>query len=177
MAAASSILLAGILILEAQMKNILGLTVIAVLLSISWTAWGADAKDAVEKARAEREAIAKERELSSGYTLTDPPDEITNKDNKKIIARGTITGEVVDVDEFNITVKSSVSGKTAIYIPIWKDKGPDPVVTEAISKLSKDDKVEIKWFVNDHLRIETIRKIMSFGTKNEAPAKKMEKQE
>ena len=104
---------------------------------------------------------AKEPAAAAAQRFADPP-EAWQKDERRIVARGMVVGTVVEKRRTSVTVKSS-SGKTARYIPRWiggaprQGGGPEKRIVEAISRLRPGDRVSVKWYVNDHVRIEDIQ--------------------
>ncbi|MBL7037056.1 MAG: hypothetical protein ISR77_00430 [Pirellulaceae bacterium] len=92
--------------------------------------------------------------------FTDPPEEWA-KDERRIVARGTVVGTVVEKGRAFVIIRSD-SGKTAGYIPRWiggnpsDGGGPEKRIVDAISRLRVGDRVTVKWYVNDHIRIEEI---------------------
>lgn len=90
----------------------------------------------------------------------DPPASVVNGREDKITDQGTVVGTVklvggaagkafVDV--------TSVSGKTARYVPEWKQHGQDADTVKTVKSLHVGDKVSVEWYVNDHLRIKSIK--------------------
>jgi len=93
--------------------------------------------------------------------FADPP-EAWPKDERRVFAHGTMVGTVVEKGKASVTIKSE-SGKTARYIPKWiggapsRGGGPEKRIVEAISRLRTGDRVSVKWYVDDHVRIEDIQ--------------------
>jgi O-glycosyl hydrolase len=91
----------------------------------------------------------------------DPPDTWT-KNERVISARGTVVGTVTAKGAAWIEVQSQ-TGKTARYIPQWvggmpaAGGGPEAQIVQAIARLNVGDRVTVKWYVNDHLRIEDLQ--------------------
>jgi len=90
----------------------------------------------------------------------DPPETITNKDDTKVIDKGKVKAVVLQTSAVQnrawLEAKSE-SGKTAKYVPVWKKDGQDKEMVKAISKLNAGDRLEIEWFVDDHLRLKSIK--------------------
>jgi hypothetical protein len=92
--------------------------------------------------------------------MADPPDTWT-KNERVISARGTVLGTVSAKGPAWIEVQGQ-TGRTARYIPKWvggmpqAGGGPEARIVQAIGRLNVGDRVLIKWYVNDHLRIEDI---------------------
>jgi len=89
---------------------------------------------------------------------TDPPTQ-RSRDDRVVIARGTVTGTVTAKGSNWIEVRSP-SGKVNRYIPEWHggaSGGPDRQTVNAIARLKTGDQVIIDWYVNDHLRISRIQ--------------------
>ena len=93
--------------------------------------------------------------------FTDPPKEWV-KDERRIVARGTAVGTVVEKGKASVMIRSD-SGKMARYIPRWigghprDGGGPEKKIVAAISRLRPGDRVTVTWYVNDHIRIEEIQ--------------------
>ena len=95
--------------------------------------------------------------------FTDPPEQWA-KDERGIVARGTVAGTVVEKGKALLVIRSG-SGKRAGYIPRWiggnpsDGGGPEKRIVDAISRLRPGDRVTVKWYVNDHIRIEEIQPV------------------
>ena len=106
---------------------------------------------------------AKESAAVPAGQRTDPPSE-WGKDERRIVARGTVVGTVVDEGKAFVDIRSD-SGKTARYIPRWsggmprEGGGPEQRIVDEISRLRPGDRVTVKWYVNDHIRIEEIQPV------------------
>ncbi|HUT88566.1 MAG TPA: hypothetical protein VMY37_03665 [Thermoguttaceae bacterium] len=103
----------------------------------------------------------KESAVAPAGRFTDPPKEWV-KDERRIVARGTAVGTVVEKGKAFVVIRSD-SGTSARYIPRWigghprDGGGPEKRIVEAISRLRPGDRVTVKWYVNDHVRIEDIQ--------------------
>jgi len=117
------------------------------------------AKDVLVTVGAKRPA-GKKQGAGKGQTSQDPPAK-RSRDDRVIIARGTVVGTVVNKGRAWIQIRSD-SGKTHRYIPPWRGGsprdggGPDKQIVAAIRKLKAGNRVRVKWYVNDHLRIADI---------------------
>jgi hypothetical protein len=95
-------------------------------------------------------------------TFSDPPAP-TTKDDRTITARGSVVGTVVNKGKAWVEVRSD-SGKTTRYIPRWvggmpaQGGGPEARIADAIARLNVGDRVAVQWLVNDHVRIQEIRR-------------------
>lgn len=75
--------------------------------------------------------------------------------------RGDSGLRVVEQGRAWIAVKS-IYGKAARYVPKWiggnpaQGGGPEAKTVEAISRLQNGDRISVKWYIDDHLRIESI---------------------
>ncbi|NQT53338.1 hypothetical protein HQ576_14870 [bacterium] len=93
-------------------------------------------------------------------TQGDPPAERA-KDGRTI-AHGVVTGTVARKGKAWLEVRSA-SGKTTRYIPHWSGGmprdggGPDKATVRAIAQVQVGQRVSIRWAVDHHVRIETIR--------------------
>ena len=89
-----------------------------------------------------------------------PPDRST--DDRITIARGTLVGTVARKGRAWVEVRSE-TGKTERYIPEWRGGmprdggGPDAGIVAKIGQLNVGDRVSVKWYVNDHVRIDDIQ--------------------
>ncbi|GEM_PF-2031289 len=85
----------------------------------------------------------------------DPPENITNKNDRIIIEDGNVIGKVKSTGKDFLEV-TSINGKTARYIPEWKNGGYSKDMLRTIDRLKPGDLVSIQWYVNDHIRIKKI---------------------
>ena len=90
----------------------------------------------------------------------EPPTVTTGGSDLKITDEGTVIGTVSKVGPAFVDV-TSLSGKTAHYVPEWKsaDHGPDRSIVKFIAGLNIGDKVSVQWYLNDHLRIKNIERL------------------
>jgi O-glycosyl hydrolase len=120
----------------------------------------------VDRTKAARKDVvvnvaAKESSLAPAGQFTDPPAQWA-KDERRIVARGTAAGTVLEKGRAFVVVRSN-TGATARYIPRWTGGnpsdggGPEPRIVEAIARLRAGDRVKVRWYVNDHVRIEDIQ--------------------
>ncbi len=92
---------------------------------------------------------------------SDPPD-TRAADDRIIIARGVVLGTVIATGRAWVEVRSD-SGKVSRYIPEWRGGaprdggGPDTQVVGQISRLKAGDRVRVRWYVNDHLRVDSVQ--------------------
>ena len=84
----------------------------------------------------------------------DPPENTEKVSSEKvIIARGKVTAVIKEKDNGNRWVRAvSTTGQSKNYMWPWRDAS----IYFKISRLKVGDKVVIKWYVNNHLRIKDI---------------------
>ena len=101
---------------------------------------------------------------ASALKSTDPPEKRTpGKDGiKNAFAKGIVVGRVKAKGKTWIEV-TSVSGQTDRYVPEWQGGGPNKKVVARIARLKVGDRVAVKWYVNDHLRIYSIARLEAAG--------------
>ena len=88
----------------------------------------------------------------------DPPAVIAHPQDGKTSDEGTVVGKVKELGKAYVVVLSE-SGQTARYIPEWKGNasgGPDNDIVKCLATLKVGDRVSLKWYVNDHIRIKQI---------------------
>ncbi len=89
-----------------------------------------------------------------------PPDRST--DDRVVIARGTLVGTVIQKGRAWVEVRSE-AGNAERYIPEWRGGmprdggGPDAGIVAKIGRLNVGDRVSVRWYVNDHVRIDDIQ--------------------
>ena len=78
-----------------------------------------------------------------------------------VISRGTVVGVVTNKAEAWVEVRSD-TGHTHRYIPRWMGGaprdggGPEHRIVSAIAQLSIGNRVTVKWYVDNHVRIVAI---------------------
>lgn len=48
-------------------------------------------------------------------------------------------------------------GKTQRYSAPWAGNGPDPVIMQAMGRRNIGDRIEFRWYTDDHVRLSTVR--------------------
>lgn len=107
----------------------------------------------------------------------DPPEEraVGKEGLANAIARGTVIGTVSRKEARWVEI-TSLSGKTARYIPEWvggmpaDGGGPDRRVLEQIARVRVGEQVRAEWYVDNHLRLLGIHRIGP-PAKDEPPEK------